>query len=130
MKFLAFLGICALSLLLHEAGHVAMAFAWGVKVKRVGISMKGLYIVREKGEPFSNAAIALAGPMVNLLLALIFETAAPEFSLINSALGICNLLPFPGSDGRRAIAVLLVMHRQVWQSPGPKPDDPGDSGPR
>jgi Zn-dependent protease len=96
---------CIAAVLLHEVAHVLVARASGVRVKRVGISWKGPFIVREPGPPVANLCIALAGPVVNLALALSFWTFAPQFGLVNLALGGYNLLPFiPGLDGYHALA--------------------------
>lgn len=97
---------CAISLIVHEAAHVATALALGLRVRRVGVSLKGPYIVREPGTPWENALVSLAGPGINLLIALLFWDVAPQFALINLVLGAFNLLPFPHSDGRRASAAV------------------------
>jgi Zn-dependent protease len=123
MRFLTYLSGCALALLLHEAAHIGMALLWGVEVRRIGFSLKGFFIVRAKGEPLANVAISLAGPTMNLVLALMFESSAPEFALVNLTIGICNLLPIAGSDGRRALQVLQAAHNKVWH-PEDSEDDP------
>jgi Zn-dependent protease len=96
---------CIGAVLLHEMAHVLAAQASGIRVKRIGITWKGPYIVREQGPPFANLCIALAGPVLNLALAVSFWTFAPQFGLVNLALGGYNLLPFiPGLDGYHALA--------------------------
>jgi Zn-dependent protease len=96
---------CIAAVLLHEIAHVLAARASGIRVKRVGITWKGPYIVREQGPPFANLCIALAGPVLNLALALSFWRFAPQFGLVNLALGGYNLLPFiRGLDGYHALA--------------------------
>ena len=91
-----------LAVVIHEAAHVAIAQTHGVKVKRVGISWRGPFIVREHGEPLADAQIALAGPLANLLLALACWHLAPLFAQVNVILGGYNLLPFVRNDGRHA----------------------------
>jgi Zn-dependent protease len=89
--------------IIHEAAHVAIAWTHGIKIKRVGISRRGPFIVREQGEPTADAKIAIAGPLANLLLALACWHLAPLFAQINLILGGYNLLPFiPRNDGRHA----------------------------
>ena len=84
-----YLTACIAAVALHELAHVVAAIALGVRVKRVGISWRGPYIVREQGTPLASFVIALAGPGLNLLL------------------GAYNLLPFiPGLDGSNALAAL------------------------
>lgn len=91
----------AVALMLHEAAHVIAATALGVRVKRIGISWRGPFIVREAGAPKVNIWIALAGPVMNLLLAALFWNAVPPFAHINLILGSSNLIPMEGSDGLR-----------------------------
>jgi Zn-dependent protease len=105
MAHVDYLLACIAAVLLHETAHVLAARASGIRVKRVGIDWKGPYIVREQGPPFANLCIALAGPVLNLALALSFWTFAPQFGLVNLALGGYNLLPFiRGLDGHHALA--------------------------
>ena len=59
------------SLVLHESAHLAMAYLAGVRVKHIGLSWKGPYIVREPGTPVQNTFISLAGPGINLVLCLL-----------------------------------------------------------
>jgi Zn-dependent protease len=95
---------CIAAVLLHEMAHVLAARASGIRIKRVGITWKGPYIVREQGPPFANLCIALAGPAMNLAFALLCWRFAPQFSLVNLALGGYNLLPIRGLDGYNAFA--------------------------
>ena len=90
------------SLLLHEAGHLLAALAFGVKVRKVGITLHGPYIVREPGPAIANAIISAAGPGVNLAVAVFVWHSWPMLGIINLVLGIANLVPTPSSDGRRA----------------------------
>ena len=87
---------CLVSVLFHELAHVATATTLGVRVKRVGLSWKGPYIVREAGTPAQNLCISLAGPAANALLMYV-----PGLFLINLALLVPNLV-MKESDGRRA----------------------------
>jgi membrane-associated protease RseP (regulator of RpoE activity) len=87
---------CLVSVLLHELGHIVMAKALGVRVKRAGISWKGPYIVREMGTPAQNMCISLAGPTMNALLLFV-----PGLFLVNLAVLVPNLV-LTDSDGRRA----------------------------
>ena len=68
------------SLVLHESAHLAMAYLTGVRVKHIGLSWKGPYIVRESGTPIQNTFISLAGPGINLALCLLFWHGACCFS--------------------------------------------------
>jgi Zn-dependent protease len=101
---------CVLAILLHELAHLVFAISLGMRVKRVGISWMGPYIVREQGPPFASLCVALAGPILNLILALTCWASAPEFAIVNLALGLSNVLPFiPGCDGQHALAAIRRM---------------------
>lgn len=100
--------IILLVILVHEAGHLAAAFSLGIQVKRLGVSWKGVFIVRETGSPAANLITTLAGPFANLLLAAALP-AFHQFALMNLVFGFCNLLPIAGSDGQRAWAQLAAI---------------------
>lgn len=91
---------------LHELGHVAAALVLKVKVHQVGISRKGAYIRREAGTAGQNLVITLAGPGLNLWVALLFHHVSPHLAYCNLVIGVVNLLPIPGSDGSRAFGLL------------------------
>ena len=99
-----FWGSCLVAVILHELAHIVMARIHGLQIKKIGITWKGPYIMRESGTDIANLHVSLAGPMVNLLLAFTFMTC-PTFAVVNIILGIFNL-PIPGSDGYRARACL------------------------
>lgn len=105
-----FLGISAM--VLHEFGHLATALMVGLKVKNVGICMKGMYIVREAGSPMKNLLVSLAGPFTNLALILLFWDVSFMFTLANLCFAICNLAPVRGSDGDRAWTCFEQMQRE------------------
>jgi Zn-dependent protease len=110
------------SVVLHELAHLAVARFQGLKVKRVGVTWKGPYIVREAGSRLQNLRVCLAGPLLNVFLALVFWRICPTFAICNLVLGTFNLLPFPGSDGKRAWLLLpmapdLADHSRPLASP-------------
>jgi len=96
-----YLAGCVISLFFHEAGHICAARALGIRVKRIGITWWGPYIVREAGAPMANAMISAAGPFVNLLLSAMLWHVWPTGSLVNLVLGLANLVPTASSDGGR-----------------------------
>lgn len=103
---------CVLAITLHELAHIALAHACGLRVKRVGISWIGPYLVREQGRAGVNVCVTLAGPVANLLLAVAFWRAAPLFAQVNLILGAYNLVPFiPQTDGKRVWNALRTSAR-------------------
>jgi Zn-dependent protease len=93
------------SLVLNECAHLAMAYFAGVRVKHIGLSWKGPYIVRESGTPLQNTFISLAGPGINLVLCLLFWRLLGTFAWVNGFLALINLLPVPSSDGLRVYRI-------------------------
>lgn len=105
-----FLGVSAM--VLHEMGHLVTSLMVGIRVKSVGLCLKGMYIVREAGTPVKNILISLAGPLTNVALILLFWRVSSTFALANLCLAICNLAPIKGSDGDRVLQCLEQMQRE------------------
>ncbi len=94
----------------HEAGHLAAAVAEGVKVKRIGLCLKGSYIIREQSaDPLEEAIIASGGLGLNLLLAVLAWPYWPWLAVLNLVLFVSNALPFNGSDGQRLLRCIKKM---------------------
>jgi Zn-dependent protease len=110
-----FVGLSAM--VLHEFGHVVTSLMVGVRVKSIGLCMKGMYIVRESGSPMKNMLVSLAGPLTNVALILMFWGHSPKFVLANICLAICNLVPIKGSDGDRALQCFEQMQRETATQP-------------
>jgi len=110
-----FLGISAM--VLHEFGHLATSLMVGIKVKSVGMCMKGMYIVREAGSPMKNMLVSLAGPLTNVALIVLFWHVSPTFTLANMCFAICNLAPVRGSDGDRAWTCFEQMQKESSPTP-------------
>lgn len=93
------------SLLLHECGHLLAARILGVKVREMGVCLRGPYIRRESARtPLDEATIAMSGPMMNALISAALWTVPGVghwLAIYNLVLFISNLLPLPGSDGKR-----------------------------
>jgi Zn-dependent protease len=104
-----FLGVVAMAL--HETGHLAAAVALGLKIRTIGFRWKGLYVVREIGSPTKNMLVSMAGPLTNLLLILCWHWS-PTFGLANMCFTLCNLFPFEGSDGERALKCWREMQKK------------------
>jgi Zn-dependent protease len=51
--------------------------------------------------------VSLAGPLLNLLLAIALRDVLPQFAWVNCIACAYNLLPIPNSDGRRVLALLV-----------------------
>ncbi len=111
-----------LSILLHELGHSVVALRHRVPVRSITLFIFGGVAMLER-EPDSASAelkIAIAGPIVSALLALLFAglaAVAPVDSLpattlgwlamINAGVALFNLLPGFPLDGGRVLRAFL-----------------------
>jgi Zn-dependent protease len=91
---------------------LAAAYLGGVRVKHVGMSWKGPYIVREPGTPIQNTFISLSGPGINLILCLLCWHLSETFAFVNGFLAVMNLLPIRSSDGLRVYRIWKQLDKQ------------------
>ena len=103
------LGLGIVAMILHESAHAMMAELLGVEVKRVLLCYRGVAIVREPGACFDNIVISLAGPVLNLVVALVLWPLLPTFALANLIMGVVNLLPMKHTDGDRVLDCIDTM---------------------
>ena len=108
-----------LAILLHEIGHLLAMLLTKTAVKFINFTAFGVHIVRSAVQfvpPLRLVVVYLAGPAVNLLLALLFlgssrEGMAVYFGAVNLLLGLLHLLPAGSLDGacalREALSFLL-----------------------
>jgi Zn-dependent protease/CBS domain-containing protein len=110
------------SVLLHELGHSVVALSYKIPVRRITLFIFGgmAEIGAESPSPTAEFLIAIAGPIVSLILAIIFtllEQPAfgipPLFGLIkylayiNFALVLFNLIPGYPLDGGRVFRAIV-----------------------
>ncbi len=102
------------ALIFHECAHAVMARLRGFVVKRVVLMPYGAMMsAGERFDKTSSVLIGLAGPVANILLALIllgawwlFPSIYPysiSFFYANLSLGLFNLLPVYPLDGSRVV---------------------------
>jgi Zn-dependent protease len=92
---------------IHEFGHLIAALLVGSKIKRIGLDLRGLYVVRSPAKtPWRNAAVALAGPAVNLLTWAMLVTCHEHHAWVALFIGCFNLLPSKHSDLTKCLAYL------------------------
>ena len=121
--------LLAASLLAHELGHTAVSLALGLPVRRVVIFLLGgvSEIEGEPDRPATEYLIAVAGPLVSLVLAagtgclipLTDPGSVPRTLLFlltwsNLAVAVFNLLPGLPLDGGR------LVRAGVWRFSGDK----------
>ncbi|MDT7537601.1 MAG: hypothetical protein QOI82_1186 [Actinomycetota bacterium] len=117
----SFAVLLGLSVLLHELGHCFVARGLGLPVRSITIGiMGGATQVDEAQTPAHEYAVAIAGPMVSLLLAGTGLGLRPLFdsdslsgrivdniAITNGLIAVFNLLPGLPLDGGRVLRALL-----------------------
>lgn len=110
------------SIFLHEMGHAAVALRHGVPIRSITLFVFGGVAEMEKdaSDGRTELKIAIAGPIVSLLLAGLFGSVAASgvlgeaggsvaryLALINFVLALFNLVPAFPLDGGRLLRGLL-----------------------
>ena len=97
--------------LCHELGHLGALALAGAKVERFRLTDFGADIQADtRYMPYGRELLCtLAGPAVNLGLALLFARVTGDYLLAgaNLLLGGFNLLPMPSLDGGQALHILV-----------------------
>lgn len=120
--------ILLVAVLAHEGAHAAVARAFGHRVHQVVANLWGGHTAYDpsRARPGSMAAIAVAGPLTNGVLALVALAFAPTSppgvtsglitatAFINGALMVFNLLPGLPLDGGQ------LVEAAVWKATGRK----------
>lgn len=124
---LAFALLLYLSVLVHELSHTVVALQGGLPVRRISLHLLGgvSEIERPAATPGREAGIAVAGPLVSLLLAAlgyaVGELLEPQtvgrllaraLMVSNLVVGVFNLLPGLPLDGGR------ILSAAVWRATG------------
>jgi Zn-dependent protease/CBS domain-containing protein len=124
---LTFALLLYLSVFLHELSHTVVALRSGLPVRRISLHVLGgvSEIERPAQTPGREAGIALAGPLVSLLVAavafVVAEVLEPPsvarllaraLMVSNLLVGVFNLLPGLPLDGGRVISAV------VWRATG------------
>ena len=115
------------SVVAHELGHSLVAIAQGIEVKSITLFLFGglASLEKESNTPRQAFAVAIAGPMVSLLLFVLLTFFGSQLALpvpaqaivgllgmINLALALFNLIPGLPLDGGN------VLKSIVWQITG------------
>jgi Zn-dependent protease len=110
------------SVLLHELGHSVVAMRYKIPVRSITLFLFGgvAQIGAEPPSAMAEFLIAIAGPLVSLVLALCFYTVQPMVSglepllglakylaYVNAALVVFNLIPGYPLDGGRVFRAIV-----------------------
>jgi len=102
-----------ISLLIHEAGHLLAARLCGVRVKAIGLCVKGAYLRRKDSKRAgTELVIAICGPIASILMFLILQGDLPVVHYVaqlNLVVALSNLLPIPSTDGARIVRSLATL---------------------
>lgn len=94
----------------HELGHIAVIRLLGGTIKEIHLTAIGAELVLARPLAYWQEGLsALAGPGINLLLALIGCRFTLTFAGVNLALALFNLLPVGRLDGGRAVYCTLAL---------------------
>ena len=100
-----------LSCVLHECGHLAAVYAFGGHITALTLGAYGMRIDKSNDVILSanqEAAVAFAGPFVNIILTLLGVALKIEILfLANAAIAAFNLIPIESLDGYNIIYNLL-----------------------
>jgi len=108
-------------ILIHEAGHIIFIKTRGVKILSIDVTPVGVNIITSGLASYkTDIMIALSGPAVNILVALLLlpflrlagggSTTLLLSFLTNLIFALVNLFPVAGLDGGRAMASILKMY--------------------
>ncbi len=97
---------------LHEGGHLATSLVFGKHPRELSISFYGMRLTYDGTASMSwwqEGTVALMGPLVNLLCAIILGMCdvSEMFVLCHLGLAAVNLLPIGPLDGAVALSCLL-----------------------
>jgi len=103
-------GLLLLTLFFHELGHIGVALVTSTPITCMGACLKGPYVGRKIASSFGREiSIVSAGLIVHLIIVLSCWSTpgiAHWLALMNLYIGVYNLLPVPGSDGRRLVKLI------------------------
>ena len=109
--------ICYLFILFHELAHMLISVLFRINVKGIKFTISGVSINIDKHDLYGklnlisiirNIIIYLAGPISNIILAILFRNVEMVFE-INIFLAILNLLPIYPLDGYNILKNILLL---------------------
>ena len=104
-----YLGLIFLSIILHEAGHLAVMLIFGIGIESITLLPIGIDIKRQHKyiSYTKEILLALAGIAVNFLMFVIFKKYE-FFAYTNLLYALINLIPVKGLDGSYALEAFLL----------------------
>lgn len=106
--------LCLLSAFIHELGHIITMLCFSIRPH--AIRFRAFDVAIEDNTSKSNFAdfvITLAGPLFNLVFAVLFYFINRDFSFCNFALCLFNMLPVDTFDGGHALFLILTKRLSI-----------------
>lgn len=99
-------------IILHEIGHIVSGILLGLKINKLQLNIAGISLEFKnygKERKINNIIIDLAGPLINLISAIIGIFIKLEIIIyVNAMLFIINMLPIYPLDGGRILKNILI----------------------
>lgn len=95
---------------MHEGGHAVAMMLLGVPLRTIRLCPWGIRMERGGGEIERNQSvrIALSGPLVNWIAAVMLWPVSLRFAAVQAVCGLFNLLPLEGMDGGDLLDLILL----------------------
>ena len=113
--FLTSYFVCYLFIVFHELSHIIFASIFGKKIRKLKLSIAGVCVVFNNNDGLKiikKIIIYLAGPLGNIILALLFRNIDFVFE-INIFLAILNLMPVYPLDGYNILNCILTSLNKI-----------------
>ena len=113
--FLTSYFVCYLFIIFHELSHIIFASIFGKKIRKLKLSIAGVCVVFNNNDGLKiikKIIIYLAGPLGNIILALLFRNIDFVFE-INIFLAILNLMPVYPLDGYNILNCILISLNKI-----------------
>ena len=113
--FLTSYFVCYLFIIFHELSHIIFASIFGKKIRKLKLSIAGVCVVFNNNDGLKiikKIIIYLAGPLGNIILALLFRNIDFVFE-INIFLAILNLMPVYPLDGYNILNCILTSLNKI-----------------
>lgn len=107
-------------IILHEIGHIVSGILLGLKINKLQLNIAGISLEFKnygKERKINNIIIDLAGPLINLISAIIGIFIKLEIIIyVNAMLFIINMLPIYPLDGGRVLKNILLYKNTYKQT--------------
>ena len=113
--FLTSYFVCYLFIIFHELSHIIFASIFGKKIRKLKLSIAGVCVVfnnNDELEIIKKIIIYIAGPLANIILALLFINIDFVFE-VNIFLAFLNLMPVYPLDGYNILNCILTSLNKI-----------------